>query len=139
MFGGPCAPVLAQGGQVEVLLSFAGFERRDLGCVVTVLTAAGEFLDDLPAAGRELADDRARDVSQLRHALAWLLPFDAERTGQLGAELSLVEVAGGEPVALEDRLAVERAPVAVARASSPCWRRSRECEGAGSWARLVRC
>ena len=98
-----------------MLLSFAGLERRDLGCVVALLSAAGEFLDDLRAAGRELADHRARDVRQLGHALAWLVPFDAERTGELGAELSLVEVAGGEPVALEDRLAVERTPRAVAR------------------------
>ena len=52
----------------------------------------------------------------LGHALPRLVPFDAEGSGQLGANLGLVEVAGREPVALEDRFAVEGAPLAVAGA-----------------------
>ena len=59
------------------------------------------------------------------------LPLDAERAGELGAQVGLVEVAGGEPVGLEDRLAVERAPLAVAGAAGHVARRSRACAGAG--------
>ena len=39
------------------------------------------------------------------------------RLGELAAQVGLVEVAGGEPVGLEDRLAVEGPPLAVARAA----------------------
>src|SRR4029079_18831369 len=68
------------------------------------------------SAARKRPDRRWRDIPELGHALPGLLPLDAERAGQLSAELGLVEVAGGEAVALQDRLAIERAPLAVARA-----------------------
>ena len=105
--------------------------RRELGGVEAAVASRASCSTTCAPPRRELADHLARDVPELGHALARLLPLDAERAGELGAQMRLVEVAGGEPVALEDRLAVERAPLAVARGSAPCWRRSRACAGAG--------
>ena len=65
---------------------------------------------------RELEHDLARDAFDVGHALRRRLPLDAKRARELGTKLRLVEVAGREPVGLQDRLAVERAPLAVARA-----------------------
>ena len=117
VLGGPRAPILAQSGQVDVLFSFAGLERSDLGGVEAApvrraraprrpalrrvensrITARGTCLiSAMPLRGSSHSTPRA--------------------AGQLGAKLGLVEVAGGEPVALEDRLAVEGAPLAVAGA-----------------------
>ena len=77
----------------------------------------------------ENARSPPRHARELSHPFAGC-PFDPERAGELVAEVRLVEVAGGEPVGLEDRLAVERSPLAVAR-RGPCWRRSHACAGAG--------
>ena len=99
VLGGAGAPVLAQPDEVDVLLALARLDRRDLGGVEAAAALAGELLDHLRPPGRELADHLARHVPQLGHPLARLLPLDAERARQLGAQLRLVEVAGGEPVA----------------------------------------
>ena len=72
-----------------------------------------EVVDDLGAALRERAYRLGRDADDLRHALSRTFPLDAECPSQLEAELRLVEVAGREPVGLEQRFAVERAPCPV--------------------------
>ena len=99
-----------------MLLALARLVRRELRGVEAAVACASSCSTTCARRRRELADHLARDVPELGHALARLLPLDAERPGQLGAEVRLVEVAGSEPVALEDRLAVERAPLAVAGA-----------------------
>ena len=55
----------------------------------------------------------SRDAVELGHPLDRLRPLEPEPPRELVAELRLVEVAGGEPVGLQDRLAVERPPLAV--------------------------
>ena len=73
VLGGARAPILAQRGQVEVLLSFAGLERRDLGRVEAVLPPRASSLDR-PALRRvENSRITARGtLRELGHALAWL-------------------------------------------------------------------
>src|SRR5262249_27245330 len=73
--------------------------------------------DDLGASGRELLDHTARDALEVGESFVRRLPLDAERAGEFGAQVGLIEVAGGEPVGLEDWLAVERPPLPVARAA----------------------
>ena len=80
--------------------------------------------------GRERPHRLLRDPGQVRHPLGRLRPLQPEPPRELVPQLGLVEVAGGEPVGAQDRLAVERPPLAVG-ACGPCWRRSRACAGAG--------
>ena len=132
VLGGAGAPVLAQPRQVDVLLAVARLDRGDLGGVeARRCPARSRSLDaPAPAASRTRATTAAGTPAISAIPLLRRLPLDPERAGQLGAQVGLVEVAGGEPVGLQDRLAVERAPLAVARAAAPCWRRSRACAGA---------
>ena len=78
-FGGAGAPVVAQPGEVDVLLALARLVRRQLRGVEAAVALTSEFLDDLNSPGRELADHLARHVPQLGHPLARLFPLDAER------------------------------------------------------------
>src|SRR5581483_768476 len=73
-------------------------------------------LDDRQPPRRELLDHAARDALQLRPTLPRLLPVDTERPRELGPQMCLIEVASRKAVGLEDRLAVERAPLRVTRA-----------------------
>ena len=78
---------------------------------------------------RERPHRLLRHPDQLGHPLDRLRPLEPEPPGELVPQLGLVEVAGREPVGAQDRLAVERPPLAV-RACGPCWRRSRACADA---------
>ncbi len=114
VLGGAGTPVLAQPCQVDVLLPLARLDRRPLGRVEPGRRPLPQMLDDLRPARRELGDDCAGNAPQFGHPLARSLPLDAQRPGQFRAQVRLVEVAGSEPVGLQDRLAVQGAPLAVA-------------------------
>ena len=132
VLGGARAPVLAQPRQVDVLLALARLERRDLGGVEAARCRARPCCSTTCARRVENSRITSRGTpASSAIPLYGVSHSTPERAGQLGAQLGLVEVAGGEPVGLQDRLAVERAPLAVAGASAPCWRRSRACAGAG--------
>ena len=117
VFGGAGAPVLAQPDQVDVLLAVAGVERGDLASPEAARAALVHVLDHLRSPGRELVDHLAGDALQVGEPFVRRFPLDPESARELAAEVGLVEVAGGEPVGLEDRLAVERPPLAVAGAA----------------------
>ncbi len=111
------APVLAEACKIDVLLALAGVDGGDLGGVEADGAALAETLDDLKPAPGELVDHRPRHGPKLGPALRRRLPAEAERAGKLVAQVRLIQVAGGKPVGLEDRLAVEPPPLAVARAA----------------------
>ena len=115
MVGCARLPLQAQAGQVERLLAIAGLERGDLGGIEARAAAALEVVEHLRPSLRERLQRPVRDAGDLRHPILRLAPLDPERAGQLEPQLGLVEVAGREPVLLQDRLAVERAPLPVAR------------------------
>src|SRR5919109_1365898 len=112
MLCGAGAPVLAQPHEVDVLLAFTRLNRRELSRVEAPATLARELLDHLRPPGRELTDRLTRYLLQLGHPFPRLLPLDTERARQLGAQLRLVEVPGGESIAAKDRLPVQRPPFA---------------------------
>lgn len=117
VLGGAGAPVVPELGEVDVLLALPGLPRRGLGRAPAFRAPVGDPREHLEAALRELAEGGAGDALDLGHALGGRLPLDAERARELGAQVRLVEVAGGEPVGAEDRVAVERTPLAVRRAA----------------------
>jgi hypothetical protein len=109
-------PFLAQADEVDFLLALARLERRHAAGVEAGCSVLGEVLEHLAASAGEGAKRLLRDTGDLGHALHRRRPLDAERAGEFGAEVGLVEVAGGEAVGREDGLAVERPPLPVARA-----------------------
>ena len=111
MLGCAGPPVLTQRDEVDVLLSFTRLHRRDLSGVEAATALPGELLHDLRSPCRELADHPARHMTELGHPFPRVLPLDAERAGQLGPEVRLVEVAGCEAVRAQDRLAVKLSPL----------------------------
>ena len=138
MLGGARAPVLAQLAEVDVLLAIASLDGGDAEPRRSRYLVLVHALYDLRPPGRELRDHASRHVVELGHALRRRGPLDPERAGELGSELRLVEVAGGKPVGLEDRLAVERSPLAVARRRAMLATITCVCR-CGSCAREVRC
>ena len=113
MLGCARLPLLDRAGHVDVGLAVAGRERGDAGGVVAAGCLCLHVLLDLQPASRELAQHPGRDALDFGHALDRVAPVDAEPGGELVAEVGLVEVAAGEPVGLQERLAVECAPLAV--------------------------
>ena len=115
VLGGARGPVPPQLGKVDVLLAVAGLDRGGLSRIEPARRLLVHALDDLRPPGRELCDSASRYSLEVGQTLRRRFPLDAERARELGPQLGLVEVAGGEPVGLQDRLAVECAPLAVAR------------------------
>ena len=68
VLGGAGAPLLAQPGEVDVLLAVAGLERRDLGGLEAAVPLLVHVLDDLRPPGRELVDHLARHALSGRPA-----------------------------------------------------------------------
>src|SRR5215211_9184560 len=99
-------------GPHAVLLSLPGFERGDLGGSPRASAPLRHPGLDLAPPARELAEGRVGDAGDLRGATVDLAPGDAELSRQLGAEVGLVEVAGGLGAAVQ-ALAVERSPLAI--------------------------
>ena len=127
--GGDCELVEGRGGEpvacravmplpfelcrIDRRLRLAGGERAHPGGVEAVEAPLAHVLDKgFPSRG-ELSDHCPRDGGELCHAFLGLGPGEAEPVGELVSELSLVEVAGREPVRLQDRPAVERQPLPV--------------------------
>src|SRR5262249_32256062 len=102
--------------EIDVLLAVSRLERRHLARMKAVTAGLVEVRLDLAPPLGELAEDVTGDAGDLRHALDRLVPRDAGRPGQLGSKLGLVKVASRHPVAAQPRLAVEGAPLPVARA-----------------------
>src|SRR6266540_4078623 len=91
-------PILAQVDEVDVLLAVARLQGGHAAGVEAGRSALGEVLEHLAASAGEGAKRPLWDAGDLGHALQRCLPLDAEGTGELEAEVGLVEVAGGEAV-----------------------------------------
>ena len=116
VLGRPRPPLQPHPRQVDRLLAVARLERGDLGGVEARAAPPLQVVEHLRAPLRERAQRRLGDAGDLRHPVHRLAPLHPERAGQLEAQLRLVQIAGSEPVALQQRLAVERAPDAVGAA-----------------------
>ena len=110
-------PLLAQPRQVDLFLRLAGGERGDAGGDEAFRAVRLHVLDERLPPRRERPHCFLRYGLEVGHSLHRLGPAEAEPPGDLVAQLRLVEVAGGEPVGLQDRLAVERPPLPVRRTS----------------------
>ena len=116
VLGRACQPLLAQPRQVDLLLRLAGRERGDAGGGEAVCAECLHVLEQRLPPGRERPHRLLRHPDQVRHPLDRLRPLQPKPPGELVPQLGLVEVAGGEPVGAQDRLAVERPPLAIRRA-----------------------
>ena len=112
----PRLPLLAQPRQVDLLLRLARRERSNSGSDKALRPQCLHVLHEQASASGERADDFLRHADELAHAFDRLGPLKPEPAGELVTEMSLVQIAGCEPVCLEDHLAVERPQLAVARA-----------------------
>ena len=97
-----------------VLLALAGQDRQVLAALAGQVLDAGlaSGLDDLLAPAREHGQHLGGQRSQVGGALAHRPPLQPEPIAHLGAQVRLVEVAGGLGVLVE-MAAVERGPAAV--------------------------
>ena len=110
-------PLFAQPRQVDLFFRLTGGERGDAGSDEAFGTARLHVLDERLPPRRERPHYLLRYGFEVGHSLHRLGPAEAESPGDLVAQLRLVEVAGGEPVGPQDRLAVERQPLPVRRTS----------------------
>jgi hypothetical protein len=113
VLGGARLPPLAKAAQVDRLLRLAGSECGDSGGGEALGAECLHVLDERSPAAGERAHRLLRDACQFAHALYGLGPLQPQPVRERVAEVGFVEVAGGEPVRLQDRLAVERSPLAV--------------------------
>ena len=113
VLGRPRQPLLAQPRQVDLLLRLAGRERRHAGGGEALRAERLHVLEQRPPPGRERPDRLLRHLRELGHPFHRLGPLEPEPPRQLVPQLGLVQVAGREPVGAQDRLAVERPPLAV--------------------------
>ena len=117
MLGRARSPLLPQSRQVDRLFPVACLDRGHLRGVEPRAAVPFEVVDDRRAPLRERPQRLLRHAVDVGHPLLRLAPLDSERPCQLEAQLRLVEVAGREPVGLQQRLAVECAPLTVRTAS----------------------
>ena len=116
VLGGARGPVLAAAARGRRAPCVRGSRRRRAWPRRSPLVSCSSMRSTTCARRVENSAITLRGTSlEVGQTLRRRFPLDAERAGELGSELGLVEVAGGEPVGLQDRLAVERAPLAVAR------------------------
>ena len=101
--------------EVDLLLALSCLDGRELRCVEAALAAACELLLDLDPPRRELADHARAARGEDPPCPSAASPTRPRARGELVPQMRLVEVAGGEPVGAQDRLAVERPPLLVGR------------------------
>lgn len=113
VLGGARLPLLPQPREIDLLFRLAGRERRDSAGREAFRPARLHVFEQRLSSSREGSHRLLGDALEFGHAFDRLRPADAEPLRELVAEVGLVEVAGGEPVGAQDRLAVERSPLAV--------------------------
>jgi hypothetical protein len=87
-----------------VLLLLTRRKRRDAGGGEALRSERLHVLDQRLSPHREFSDRHLRDPFELGHALHGLRRREPQPLSELVAELGFVQVAGGEPVGLQDGL-----------------------------------
>ena len=113
MLGRARQPLLAQPGQVDLLLRLTGRERGDPRRGEPLSSERLHVLDQQAPPSREGPDRRLGYPGELAHPLRRLGPLQPKPPSQFVPKVRLVQVAGREPVGAQDRFAVERPPLAV--------------------------